>query len=48
MPKDKAADRFDLPAESNEKPAASKPKRFDQWFYLDEDFKLIEENVVEE
>ena len=39
---------FDLPAKSNEKPAAPRPKRFDQWFYLDEEFKLIEKNVVEQ
>ncbi|KAL2796002.1 inorganic pyrophosphatase [Aspergillus keveii] len=41
----KATD-FGIPDESDEKPAAEKLKRFEQWFYLDEDFQLIEENVV--
>ncbi|KAJ0424266.1 inorganic pyrophosphatase [Aspergillus carlsbadensis] len=35
-----------IPSESDEKPASEKLKRFEQWFYLDEDFQLIEENVV--
>ncbi|KAL3466844.1 inorganic pyrophosphatase [Aspergillus heterothallicus] len=37
---------FGIPAESDEKPAAAKLKRFEQWFYLDEEFALIEANVV--
>ncbi|OJI99423.1 hypothetical protein ASPVEDRAFT_187574 [Aspergillus versicolor CBS 583.65] len=47
VPKQAATDRFDIPAESDEKPAAPRPARYDQWFYLDKDFNLIEENVVE-
>ncbi|KAL4781766.1 inorganic pyrophosphatase [Aspergillus varians] len=43
-----ATNLFGIPAESDEKPATAKPKRYEQWFYLDEDYKLIEENVVEE
>ncbi|KAL3449250.1 inorganic pyrophosphatase [Aspergillus insuetus] len=37
---------FGIPSESDEKPAVEKLKRFEQWFYLDEDFQLIGENVV--
>lgn len=37
-----ATAQLDLPAESDIKPAAPKPERFNQWFYLDEDFQLIE------
>ncbi|KAH7368769.1 inorganic pyrophosphatase [Plectosphaerella cucumerina] len=37
-----ATAQLGLPAESNIKPAAAKPERFNQWFYLDEDFQLIE------
>ncbi|KAL4918734.1 inorganic pyrophosphatase [Aspergillus aurantiobrunneus] len=44
--KSSATDRLGLPAESDEKPAAPKPARFEQWFYLDKEFQLIEENVV--
>ncbi|ROT38941.1 inorganic pyrophosphatase [Sodiomyces alkalinus F11] len=38
--------RLGLPAASDEKPAAPKLERFQQWFYLDSTLKLIEENVV--
>ncbi|KAL2830849.1 inorganic pyrophosphatase [Aspergillus cavernicola] len=46
--KRKATYQFDLPAASDEEPAAPRPERFDQWFYLDKEFRLIEENVVGE
>ncbi|KAL4822064.1 inorganic pyrophosphatase [Aspergillus spinulosporus] len=38
--------RFGLPAVSDERPAEAKPERFERWFYLDEEGRLIEENVV--
>ncbi|KAL4950985.1 inorganic pyrophosphatase [Aspergillus filifer] len=48
VPSSNATSVFDIPVESDEKPAEPKPARYDQWFYLDEDFQLIEENVVVE
>ncbi|KAL2872487.1 inorganic pyrophosphatase [Aspergillus lucknowensis] len=47
IPSHEATRRLGLPPKSNEESAAPKPARFEQWFYLDEDFQLIEENVVE-
>lgn len=41
-----ATTHFDLPAMSDERPAEAKPERFEQWFYLDKEGRLIEENVV--
>lgn len=37
-----ATSRFNIPAESNALPAAEKPARYGQWFYLDADCKLIQ------
>lgn len=37
-----ATARFDLPAVSNVKPAAPRASEYDQWYYLDADFKPIE------
>ncbi|KAL4879464.1 inorganic pyrophosphatase [Aspergillus karnatakaensis] len=48
IPSREAVRRLDIPAKSDPKPAAERPARFDQWFYLDEEFQLIETNVVEE
>jgi inorganic pyrophosphatase len=34
---------FDLPEESNIEPAAAKPSQYDEWYYLDADFQLIQQ-----
>jgi inorganic pyrophosphatase len=37
-----ATQSFDIPAESKELPAQPKPSKYDQWYYLAGDVKLIE------
>ena len=37
-----ATKKFGLPAESKVLPAAERPEKYDLWYYLDKDFKLIE------
>jgi inorganic pyrophosphatase len=34
---------FDLPKKSEIEPAAPKPSQYDEWYYLDEDFQLIQQ-----
>jgi inorganic pyrophosphatase len=34
---------FEIPAEDDVRPAAEKPKEYDEWYYLDEDFQLIQQ-----
>ncbi|KAF4977920.1 hypothetical protein FZEAL_5625 [Fusarium zealandicum] len=36
-----ATKKFELPAKSNILPAAERPEKYDLWYYLDEDYKLI-------
>lgn len=42
IPSDEATETFDIPAEADVKPAAARPTQYDFWYYLDEDFNLIE------
>ncbi|CAM1500498.1 Fc.00g096600.m01.CDS01 [Cosmosporella sp. VM-42] len=37
-----ATEAFDIPAESSILPAAEKPEKYDKWYYLDADYKLME------
>ena len=37
-----ATKKFNLPAKSSVLPAAERPAKYDQWFYLDGDYKLIQ------
>jgi inorganic pyrophosphatase len=36
---------LDIPSESAPEPAAAKPSQYDEWYYLDEDFELIEQSA---
>jgi inorganic pyrophosphatase len=36
-------DKFDIPAENDVQPAAAKPSQYDEWYYLDADFQLIQQ-----
>ena len=38
----KATKAFKIPKKSNIRPAKPKPEEFNQWYYLDADFNLIE------
>lgn len=38
---DRATKFFDIPKKSMVLPAAERPEKYDQWYYLDEDFKLV-------
>lgn len=42
---DQTTRTFDLPRESRPEPAAPKPSQYDEWSYLDEDFRLIEQQA---
>lgn len=42
---DQTTRTFDLPRESRPEPAASKPTQYDEWYYLDEDFQLIDQEA---
>lgn len=42
VPSKDATKEFDLPEESKIEPAAKKPEEYEQWYYLDEEFNLIE------
>lgn len=37
-----ATKKFDIPAKSNILPAAERPAKYDLWYYLDKDSKLIQ------
>ncbi|KAL6415494.1 putative IPP1-inorganic pyrophosphatase, cytoplasmic [Ilyonectria robusta] len=37
-----ATKKFKIPKKSNILPAAARPAKYDSWYYLDEDYKLIE------
>ncbi|KAF5006210.1 hypothetical protein FDECE_7369 [Fusarium decemcellulare] len=37
-----ATKKFNLPTKSSVLPPAERPAKYDQWYYLDEDYKLIE------
>ncbi|VZI20256.1 unnamed protein product [Fusarium fujikuroi] len=37
-----ATKKFDIPAKSNILPAAERPAKYDLWYYLDKDYKLIQ------
>lgn len=41
------AEEFDIPAEDAVKPAAAKPTEYDQWYYLTEDFELVQQGESE-
>lgn len=34
---------FEIPAEDDVKPVAKKPAEYDEWYYLDEEFGLIQQ-----
>jgi inorganic pyrophosphatase len=34
---------FEIPSENDVQPAAAKPTEYDEWYYLDEDFQLIQQ-----
>jgi inorganic pyrophosphatase len=34
---------FDIPADNDVQPAAAKPTEYDEWYYLDSDFQLIQQ-----
>ncbi|KPM42720.1 hypothetical protein AK830_g3810 [Neonectria ditissima] len=36
-----ATRRFGIPVKSNVLPAAERPEKYDSWYYLDEDYKLV-------
>lgn len=36
-----ATKKFGLPAKANVLPAAERPTKYDLWYYLDKDYKLI-------
>ena len=34
---------FEIPVEDDVRPAAAKPKEYDEWYYLDEEFALVQQ-----
>lgn len=40
--KNETTEAFDIPAESKILPAEKKPEKYEYWYYLDEEFKVIE------
>lgn len=40
--KEATTEKFDIPKESKIEPAAKKPEKYEYWYYLDDEFKLIE------
>lgn len=42
---DQTTETFDLPKESRPEPAAAKPSQYEQWYYLDEDFQLVDQET---
>lgn len=40
-----AAERFGIPVESNVLPAAPKPEEYQQWYYINANYELIEANT---
>ncbi|KAK2764574.1 hypothetical protein FQN54_009269 [Arachnomyces sp. PD_36] len=41
IPSDEATEEFDIPKNSDILPPEEKPAEYDQWYYLDEDFKPV-------
>jgi inorganic pyrophosphatase len=40
-----AQKEFGIPAEDDIQPAEAKPKQYDEWYFLDADFQLIQQGV---
>ncbi|KAL7793813.1 inorganic pyrophosphatase [Trichoderma ceciliae] len=42
-----ATKEFDLPKKSDIKPAEPRPAKYDKWFYIDENFQVLPEQVID-
>ncbi|KAM0481923.1 hypothetical protein ACHAPX_003255 [Trichoderma viride] len=42
-----ATDEFDLPKKSKIEPAAPRPAKYDTWYYIDENFRILPEQVID-
>ncbi|KAK1239913.1 hypothetical protein MKX08_007355 [Trichoderma sp. CBMAI-0020] len=42
-----ATDEFDLPKKSKIEPAAPRPAKYDKWYYIDENFRVLPEQLID-
>ncbi|EHK46961.1 hypothetical protein TRIATDRAFT_298819 [Trichoderma atroviride IMI 206040] len=42
-----ATDEFDLPKKSKIEPAAMRPAKYDKWYYIDENFRILPEQLID-
>lgn len=47
IPSKDTTKKFDIPKKSDIKPAAPRPAKYDKWFYLDENFLPLPEQIID-